>query len=774
MTKTLSFLAITTLAFLFSFTVQASESGMTEKVDWPQFLERSNPIWHKLPMKWEEAPFLGNGWMGTMVFRDRDNPHQLIVQAQHSGVNDHRVKVDANGQITGSGPFLQARFLIGDFVVKTAGEMTNCDLKLDLWNAELVGTIHTTKGDLALRAFVHTQDMVTQVELSGAGAEGAKIEFRSGMALSPRAMRRKDPEHTPIPSDCLPLNPHADFQEKEGIHICHQALVAGGDYATAWTISTKGAKTLFRFSIAQSYPSTTAVKEALSTLKRIAAIPQKEWIATHRHWWHEIYQRSFVSFSDPYWEAFYWIQRYKMAAATRADRALIDNHGPWIETTSWPYATWNLNVQLSYWPYNAAGLDDLAASLPNHLHNCSNTLINNVPSEYRDDSAGLGLNPTESLMCSVSACQKDPSTGQFDFTLPPAKGDGPDLGDLTWALHDCWLQYRYTMNEDLLRETIYPLLRRSINYYRHFLLLQPDGYLHLPKAGSPEYGQGGPDCNYDLGLIRWGCHALLAANERLKLNDPLAPKWQEMLDKLAPYPTDQNGLMIAAGVPQTFGHRHYSHLLMIYPLYQLNTDHPGDRELIEKSIAHWLSFHEGFCGFTYTGASSIYAALGDGNRALEILNEYRTSNKILPNTLYKEGGPCIESPLSAAQSIHDMLLQSWGGTIRVFPALPDSWHDAIFMDLRTEGGFSVSASSSDGKREWVRVKSLAGEPMFIRPNIAGTPQITGSGSAHVREKSQGLYALSLAKGEEVIFATKPAPFVVKPVADPIPYRFGLP
>ena len=64
--------------------------------------------------------------------------------------------------------------------------------------------------------------------------------------------------------------------------------------------------------------------------------------------------------------------------------------------------------------------------------------------------------------------------------------------------------------------------------------------------------------------------------------------------------------------------------------------------------------------------------------------------------------------------------------------------------------------------------------MLIHPNIEGTPQITGSGATHVTEKSQGLYALKLAKGEEVTFATNSVPFVVEPVADPIPYRFGLP
>lgn len=53
--------------------------------------------------------------------------------------------------------------------------------------------------------------------------------------------------------------------------------------------------------------------------------------------------------------------------------------------------------------------------------------------------------------------------------------------------------------------------------------------------------------------------------------------------------------------------------------------------------------------------------------------------------MYKESGPVIETPLSAAQSIHDMLLQSWGGKIRIFPAIPATWKDIAYSGLRTEG-----------------------------------------------------------------------------------------
>jgi hypothetical protein len=328
------------------------------------------------------------------------------------------------------------------------------------------------------------------------------------------------------------------------------------------------------------------------------------------------------------------------------------------------------------------------------------------------------------------------------------------------------------MDDSLLRDPLVPLLRRSLNYYRHFLTNGPDGRLHLPVTVSPEYGSA-PDCNYDLSLIRWSCQTLLWANDRLKLNDPLAPAWREILQKLTPYPgNDTEGYFIGAGVPYAMSHRHFSHLLMIYPLYLVNIDQPGGREQIERCIAHWHSLPKALLGYSFTGSASMFASLGDGDRSLEKLNGLRRF--LTTTTMYRESGPVIETPLSAAQSMHDMLIQSWGNTIRVFPALPTSWKQAVFHDLHTEGAFLVSAASRNGKTQWVRIKSLAGEPFRLRPGLTGTVKVTGSGAAHVKETAPGLYALTLAKGEEVFLTTGTEPLNVLPVPVESPYRFGLP
>lgn len=110
--------------------------------------------------------------------------------------------------------------------------------------------------------------------------------------------------------------------------------------------------------------------------------------------------------------------------------------------------------------------------------------------------------------------------------------------------------------------------------------------------------------------------------------------------------------------------------------------------------------------------------------------------------MYKEAGPVIETPLSGAQCIHDMLLQSWGGKIRIFPAVPDAWQDVAYSGLRTEGAFKVSASRKQGKTEFVHIKSLAGEPCIVMTDISN-PIFTGKRDFIIKSVNNGTYLIDL-------------------------------
>lgn len=691
---------------------------LAAEIDWRATLAPHDPVWKRVPTKWEESPFLGNGWMGTMLYQNgATNKRVLRIDVHHAGVCDRQ---------TGTGMFETARLMIGYFVIETEGQLTNCDLRLDLWNAELSGTVTTTQGEVELRLLVPADRNLIALEARpDVGEQSLSITFHPLQAISPRALK-KDRKDWPREYQ---ENPPHELLTRSELQVCRQPLAAGGDFATVWHRGDGPTKTLFA-SVSQTFPKAEASEQAAQVVRRAVELGYDGLRETHSQWWHDFYPTSYISVPDPHWQSFYWIQMYKLGAATRSAGCLIDNHGPWLQDTPWPYATWNLNVQLSYWPFYTSGHVRQAESLPRHLHDHRDQLRQNVrPLEFQGDSLAIGRAATENLQSPL----RFSSHGE------------PEFGNLTWALHNVWLHYRHTMDDELLRDTLFPLLKGSINFYLHLLQEGDDGKLHLPKTYSPEYGSA-VDCNYDLALLRWGCTTLLRINERLGLNDPKAEMWQRVLDNLTPYPgDDERGYYIGRDLPYARSHRHYSHLLMIYPLYTVNIDQPGGREQIQKCVANWHSLPRHLLGYSFTGSASMFAALGDGDRALGKLDGLKRF--LQPNTMYREGGPVIETPLSAAQSIHDMLLQSWGDRIRVLPAVPTSWQDVTFFDLRSEGAFEVSAVRQQGETKWVRVKSLAGEPFEIAPNLVG--DVLVSDRSVCRQLKSGVYQLSLAAGEVV-------------------------
>jgi alpha-L-fucosidase 2 len=66
----------------------------------------------------------------------------------------------------------------------------------------------------------------------------------------------------------------------------------------------------------------------------------------------------------------------------------------------------------------------------------------------------------------------------------------------------------------------------------------------------------------------------------------------------------------------------------------------------------------------------------------------------------------------AALPVSELLLQSVGGTIRLFPAWPKGTK-AAFATLRTEGGFLVSAEQNTERVVSVRIESTAGGALRV-------------------------------------------------------------
>ncbi len=239
--------------------------------------------------------------------------------------------------------------------------------------------------------------------------------------------------------------------------------------------------------------------------------------------------------------------------------------------------------------------------------------------------------------------------------------------------------------------------------------------MHMPVSYSPEYGEAA-DCNFELALLRWGCATLIKSAEICGIQDSIVDESRRILERLTPYPQDKDGFMIGRDVKLTSGHRHYSHLLMLYPLTNLPLDVSENAELARRSILYWLSFKGGYQGYTYTGASSMSTLLGDGDKARSYL-KVMLDRFLQPNTFYRESGPVFETPMSGLASFTEMLLLSQDSVIQVCPAIPREWKNIHYKGLRAEGGFEVEVKRESGITREIRIHSLFGLPCVVKCDI---------------------------------------------------------
>jgi hypothetical protein len=64
-----------------------------------------------------------------------------------------------------------------------------------------------------------------------------------------------------------------------------------------------------------------------------------------------------------------------------------------------------------------------------------------------------------------------------------------------------------------------------------------------------------------------------------------------------------------------------------------------------------------------------------------------------------------------------MLLQSHNGVVSVFPAMPASWANASFRNLRAEGAIRINAVRAGGQTSMIRVISEKGGSVIVETDI---------------------------------------------------------
>lgn len=683
-----------------------------------KYMSTQSLKWEQLPMQWNEGAFLGNGKIGMMIYADSTD-NSLTLWLSRPDVTDHRKAPDRKSSLGIKGASVMTdycRMDIGKIKLYPEAEIESGTMELDIYDAILKGVLHTTKGDIILTAFTPYNNEVNVVEIESNIPYIWK--FHPGSPSSPRIQvfphLKEELKYEDNPT------PEQYVAKHEGWSV--HPLLAGGDYATYWKEVENSKGSTIYISTMNEVPSSN---KSLNKAKNEVNLAIKKGIKSLKEemtsWWHEYYKTGLINIPDKKMENFYHIQLYKLATCSHPDGPVMDTFGTFYKTSQWPGIWWNLNVQLTY----------MATHATNRLNQ--------------------GINYQKLL---------DKLFTDIMIAYGPAR-----CGDFAWALHTYYSYMRYA-GEDwrIIKDKFMPKASELFKFYTPHLK-DIDGTIHLLDTESPEYEgfKTYNNSNYNLAALRWLLQTMTELCDRTGEKNKEYTEWKNILEKLHPYPIDENGYMIGSNKPFAKSHRHYSHLLSFYPLRLQDTTQPEVNAVLEKSIDHWMNIGNGsgLAGYSYTGATSLYAYQGNGNKAYEkiyhFLNKPIGISLLLPNTMYVESGgknPVIETPLSAATAITEMLLQGWGQTLRVFPAIPDKWKDCNFRELRAEGGFVVSASRKGGTTEWINIHSDAGQKCRIYLPDWEKIYIIKGYKAKINSEGNGYYTIDLPKGKSITISGK--------------------
>lgn len=453
--------------------------------------------------------------------------------------------------------------------------------------------------------------------------------------------------------------------------------------------------------------SSEPVESAIKVLEQAASIPERN-LAEHRTWWRHFWERSSVQLPDAQIESLWYMGLYLLASSSREGGASVSLHGLWQPDSRMPPSLglyiWDFYPQ--YWGIYGANHLELGTAYYEHFLSILPRLKEETVKFYGWDGVFV--------------------PGQMAIDGSWLLAPWPHVlfwpGTSAWIAQAFWQHYLYSRDETFLAEKAYPFMRECMLFYEGFLKKGLDDKYHIYPTQSPETGGWGRDDTLSLSLLRYLISGLLEAVNIMGLNETRREIWTEILDNLPDYHEDDSGLHLKEGAAYSQCHRHLSHLAPIYPVGDINID--GSRQelqLMERSLNTVVSKGYGiWVGWSFAWASIIAARSGRKQMAWwtlkQLANAYVSCNTFNLNLDWERNGIasdtdayCQDGNMAAVAAVNEMLVQSWGGCIRVFPACPPHWRDCRIEGLLCEGGVEVTAIRSNGRTMAVRLESASNQ-----------------------------------------------------------------
>lgn len=516
--------------------------------------------------------------------------------------------------------------------------------------------------------------------------------------------------------------PQADIVEEDGfIYYVQKTLT---DFCYGIMVYRKtcadGEELYFTIMTGTCKNISNMISTAKQELIRVSRIGYQQLKTAHIVWWRNYWKQSELAIPDELLEKTYYRAWYLFASCSRKGFYPMPLQGVWTADNE-KLPPWkgdyhhDTNTQLSYQAFLKANRLEEGRVFIDYLWEMKDTFT-----AFAKDFFGVnGI-----LLPSCSTIDGQPIGGWAHYAFSPTM--------TIWAIQSFDEYYLYTGDEDFLRSYAYPYFQ-GVGKAISGLLEEHNGKLYLPLSSSPEIYDATreaylkPNSNFDLALIKYLYKTLVFYANKLGDN---ADEYMAILEKLDEIAIDKEGVVLldqTQRLPES--HRHFSHVMCMYPLHILNYDTEENKRIYQSTLLHLEQLGTGWwAGFSFAMSAQLYAMAHNGNAAYEKLRIFAkgfvADNGFHLNGDFKHYGFSqwhyrpftLESLFGYCDALQEMLLQEHQGYLDIFPAIPRDWEKAhfSFKNLRSYNGVLVSAKWKGGRILNIELKASKETEIYLK------------------------------------------------------------
>ena len=539
--------------------------------------------------------------------------------------------------------------------------------------------------------------------------------------------------------------PRASVVSEDGFTYYHQKTHLDYNY-TLMAYERKmpdGVSELY-YTVATSDDAEDVLAYAKAELLGIAELGYEKLLREHKLWWHKYHGKSDLRIPDAKLQRLYDIHNYHLASCSRKGFYPMALQGVWTaDNDSLP--PWkgdyhfDTNVQLSYQSYMKANRVSEGEAYIDYLWNMRGRYAKFAKEFFGVDGY---------LLPSTSTIDGQIIGGWAMYSYAPIM--------TVWAIQALDEYYLYTGDKKFLRSRAYPIFRDTGKAI-YSLLEKKGGKLRLPLSSSPEIFDDSKEAylpansNFDQALLIYLFTRLRDFSLELGYN---AERYEKILTKLEPLALMEDGtLMLDRTQPLPESHRHFSHVMAIYPLHLINYASDEDKRIVDASIAQLEKYGDyKWCGFSYGMMAQIYAMAKRGDDVIKPLEIYEDCYvgengfqlngdfKDKHNSFFKIRAFTLEAEFCFNDAIQEMMMQEHEGWLELLPAIPKKWRSVSFKKLRSYGGLLVSLKLRKGKISYLEFNAKRDTTLKIKDNY-GLSALLG------KESVDGFITLDIKKGK---------------------------